>query len=166
MHFVHVNLELQSRVSELVPQTNYSKLWSWTLLHIQKLFFTNLLGVHAYKFIFELTIFLLSGQNFVYAWFHSAIYQSKAAEVENFFCGCYQALSSQCFWGEGLGMRLLSKGGLIAWYTLDPTHKFMLHHQTNKNKRLPLACNVVIKVGSWNQNWFLFSFSLSRNLTS
>ena len=30
-HFVHVNSELRSMVRESVPQTSYSKLWSWTL---------------------------------------------------------------------------------------------------------------------------------------
>ena len=60
--------------------------------------------------------FLLSGQNvtcacgFVlqYDWYR----QSKVAEVDNFSCGCYQALSSPpppCLWGESLGTRLFSK---------------------------------------------------------
>ena len=53
-HFVHVSSELRSMANESVPQTNYSP----------KLLFTNLRGVvYAYKFIFELTIFLLSGEN-------------------------------------------------------------------------------------------------------
>ena len=81
------------------------------LLHIWKLFFINFWGVvYAYKFIFELTIFLLSWQNVKFTcgfvlqsdWYR----QNKVAEVDNFSRGCYQALSSPCFWGESLGMGL------------------------------------------------------------
>ena len=63
MHFVRINSELQSMVSESVPQpttANFDLGLSGlaSLPHIWKVFFTNLWGVvYAYKFIFELTIF-------------------------------------------------------------------------------------------------------------
>ena len=81
------------------------------LSHIRKFFFTNLWGVvYAYKCIFELTIFLLRGQNVTCTcgfilqsdWYR----QSKAVEVDIFSHGCYQALSSLHFRGESLGTKL------------------------------------------------------------
>ena len=64
-HFVHVDSELRSMVSESVPQTNHSKLWSWTLWtctswHIWKLFFNqpSRCSLH-YRLIFDLTTFCL-----------------------------------------------------------------------------------------------------------
>ena len=103
-HFVHVNSELRSIVRESVPQTNYSELRSRTFwscapsTHPKTVFYHLSRCCLGLKVHFELTIFLLSGQNvtctrsFVLQsdWYC----QSKAPEVDNFFCRCSQALSS------------------------------------------------------------------------
>ena len=94
----HVNSELQSMVSELVPRTNYRKLWSWTLwtctssAHPKTVFHQPSRCSLRVQFHFRADNFLLSGQNvtctcgFVLQsdWYR----QTKAAEVDNFSRGC------------------------------------------------------------------------------
>ena len=47
-------------------------------------------------------------------WYH----QTKAAEVDNFYPGCYQALSSPCFQGEpGNEAILLGRCGSLIVHT-------------------------------------------------
>ena len=58
-HFVHVNSELQNMVNESVPQTNYNKLWSWTLWTCAKSenCFSPTFKVYSLRLQVQLTIF-------------------------------------------------------------------------------------------------------------
>ena len=103
-------------VSASVVQTNYSKLWSWTLwtcasfANPKTLFFTNLRGVvYAYKCIFELTNFLLRGQNVTctHDFVIWLVLPAQGARSRQLSCGCYYALSFLLFLGRGPGYKAI-----------------------------------------------------------
>ena len=99
-------VRLASWSSKATP-INFDLRLSWlaSLLHIWKLFFTNLRGVVCtHKFIFELTIFAEWAKCYVYKWFHSAIWlvlQEPGARSRQLF----QGFLLPRFWGESLEKR-------------------------------------------------------------
>ena len=119
-HFVHVNLELQSMVNESVPQTNYSKLWSWALwtctssTHPQTVFHQPLKCSLCLQVHFRVDNLLLCEQNvtcthgFVLHLIGTA--RTKVAEVDNFSRRCYQALSAPRFLRREPGDKARQRG--------------------------------------------------------